>query len=163
LRCNTQADASSRPEGGLKDGAPSTEKLMNDGMEHERAHPLSETSTQQLINRLVQHSKQLVQAEVALAKSELKKDVKQELHMVEGFSVAALCAFCTLNLLLVACAFALSLVIPGWAAALIVAAAVLVVGTVAGIIGWAVRAKQPMHRTLKTLKEDVRWAKQRIA
>jgi uncharacterized membrane protein YqjE len=139
------------------------ETLMNDGMEHERTHPLADTPTQALINRLVTNAKQLVQAEVALARAELKEDVKQELHMVEGFSVAAICALCTLNLLLVACAFALSLVMPGWAAALIVAAAVLVVGTVAGIIGWVVRAKQPMHRTLKTLKEDVRWAKERIA
>lgn len=139
------------------------ETLMNDGMEHERTHPLADTPTQALINRLVQNAKQLVQAEVALARAELKEDVKQELHMVEGFSVAAICALCTLNLLLVACVFALSLVMPGWAAALIVAAAVLVVGTVAGIIGWVVRAKQPMHRTLKTLKEDVRWAKERIA
>jgi len=140
----------------------SPETIMND-VRQEGPHPLAGTPTQQLVSRLMQESKHLVQAEIALARAELKEDVKREVHMVSGLSVAAICALCTLNMLLVACAFALSLVLPGWAAALIVAAAVLVVGTVAGIIGWAMRAKAPLHRTVKTLKEDVQWAKERIA
>jgi hypothetical protein len=136
---------------------------MMNPLSHEWPHSLKDTPTQELFNRLLQQSKDLVRAEVALARAELKDDVKHEVRMVGGFSVAALCALCTLNLLLVACVFALSLVMPGWGAALIVAAAVLLIGTGAGIAGWALRVKEPLHRTLKTLKEDVQWAKKRIA
>jgi hypothetical protein len=132
-------------------------------LSHDWPHHLKDTPTQELINRLLQQSKELMRAEIALARAELKDDVKHEVRMVGGFSVAAVCAFCTLNLLLVSCAFALSLVMPGWAAALLVAAAVLIAGTAAGLVGWALRVKEPLHRTLKTLKEDVQWAKQRIA
>jgi hypothetical protein len=125
--------------------------------------PLNQTPTQELINRLVQQSKELVQAEVSLARAELRVDVLREARMVGGLSLAAVCGLCTLNLLLVALAFALVQWVPGWAAALIVAAGVLIVGTIAGIVGWALRAKEPLKRTLKTLKEDMRWAKQSIA
>ena len=133
-------------------------------MSPESPRPYSETPTPALVSRLVQDTKQLVQAEVELAKTELKKDLKRELHMVEGFGIAAICALCTLNLLLVSVVFALAQsAMPGWAAALLVAACVLAVGTAAGLIGWALRAKQPFEMTRKTLKEDVQWAKQRMA
>jgi uncharacterized membrane protein YqjE len=50
-----------------------------------------------------------------------------------------------------------------WAATLIVAAVVLLVGTVAGLIGWGKRVKQPLEATRRSLKEDVQWAKERLA
>jgi hypothetical protein len=125
--------------------------------------PLDQTPTQELLNRLVQQSKELVQAEVALARAELRADVRREARMVGGLSVAAVCGLCMLNLLLVALALGIGESVPPWAGALLVAAGVLVLGTLFGLVGWALRAKQPLQRTLKTLKEDVRWAKQRIA
>jgi uncharacterized membrane protein YqjE len=140
------------------------EKEQHMNIESDR--PLSETPTQELVARLVRHSKLLVQAEVKLAKAELLEDVKREVHMVEGLGVAAICALVTVNLLLVALVLGLSLdtfVMPGWAAALTVAAVVLVIGTVAGLIGWAMRVKEPLAKTRKTLKEDVQWAKERMA
>jgi hypothetical protein len=65
--------------------------------------------------------------------------------------------------MLVACALALGKVLPEWAAALIVAGAVLAVGTIAGVVGWGKRVKKPMEATLRTLKEDALWAKERLA
>ncbi len=132
-------------------------------MSSEFFRPLSDTPTPALVSTLVQDTKQLVKAEVELAKAELKRDLKRELHMVEGFGIAALCALCTLNLVLVSVVFALAQsAMPGWAAALLVGACVLAVGTAAGLIGWSVRAKEPLQRTRKLLKEDVRWAKERM-
>ena len=42
-------------------------------------------------------------------------------------------------------------------------AAVLAVGTIAGLVGWGKRVKKPLETTLRTLKEDARWAKERMA
>ncbi|MBK7857147.1 MAG: phage holin family protein [Archangiaceae bacterium] len=135
-------------------------------MSVEPERPLSATSTQELLGRLMQQSKMLVRAELALAKTELVADLKREAHAAQGLGVAALCALFTVNLLLVALVLGLAYdaqVMPGWAAGLAVAAVVLVIGTGAGAIGWSMRVKRPLERTRKSLKEDVQWAKERMA
>jgi MFS family permease len=62
-------------------------------------------------------------------------------------------------------AAALALVVPTWAAILIVAAVLIVVAGVLVLVGRrALRtAPSPGERTQETLKEDARWAKQQIA
>lgn len=141
-----------------------TKKEQTMSMEPDR--PLSQASTRELVARLVHQSKMLVRTEVALAKAELTQDLKREKHTVEGLGVAAICALCTINLLLVALVLGLSddlLLMPGWAAACVVAAGVLVVGSAAGLVGWSMRVKAPLEKTRKTLEEDVKWAKERMA
>lgn len=126
--------------------------------------PLSDAPTQALFARLLRDTKLLVRAEVDLGRAELVNDLKRELRTVEGLGIAAVCVLCTLNLLLVAVVLALGQrAMPGWAAALAVAAAVLAIGSVAGLAGWALRVKEPLQKTRKTLKEDVQWAKRRMA
>ena len=46
----------------------------------------------------------------------------------------------------------------GGLAALVVAAGTLVIGGVAGAIGWAYRVRKLLPRTQRTLKEDAQWA-----
>jgi len=75
-------------------------------------------------------------------------------------SVAALVG---LNLLFVAAVFALAMKMPGWVAALVVGGVVLLVAAVLGSIGWSRRVTNPLAMTRKTLKEDVQWAKERVA
>jgi len=120
-------------------------------------------SNRQLIGQVVDSATELAKKEIELAKSELRADLKAEVATVKGLGVAGLCAIWAVGLMLVACVFALATVMPGWAAALIVAAAVLAVGTVAGLIGWRMRVKTPLQATRRTLKEDVLWAKERLA
>jgi len=66
-------------------------------------------------------------------------------------------------MMLVAIALALGNVVPEWSAALMVAAGVLLVGTVFGLVGWGKRVKEPMQATRRSLKDDATWAKQRLA
>jgi hypothetical protein len=101
---------------------------------------------------------------VALAKSEVKEDIRSEIRMASGLGVAGVCALMTLQLLLVALVLALSEadVMSGWLAALVVAAVVLAIGTVAGWIGWAKRVKKPLDATRRTVEENVRWVKERM-
>ena len=98
-----------------------------------------------------------------LAKVELKADLKAEVGMAKGLGVAGLCAIWAVSLILVAAALALGTMMAAWAAALLVAAVVLIVGGIAGMVGWGKRVKEPLETTRRTLKEDVQWAKERIA
>jgi uncharacterized membrane protein YqjE len=120
-------------------------------------------SNRELIGQVIDSVTRLAKTEVELAKSELRADLKREVATVKGLGIAGLCAIWAVSLMLVACAFALGTVMPQWAAALIVAAVVLAVGTIAGLIGWKKRVKMPLEATRRSLKEDVLWAKERLA
>ncbi len=125
--------------------------------------PLASASTGELVGQLLEQTRALAQKELALARAEVREDLKREQRTAEGLGVAGVCALCTLNLMLVAVAFALAEHLPGWASALIVAAVVLAVGTVAGLWGWSQRVKAPLEKTQKTAKENLQWAKERLA
>jgi len=120
-------------------------------------------SNRELLGHITESAVLLVKKEVELARTELKADLKAELGMAKGLGVAGLCALFTVNLMLVALALLLGNFVPEWAGALIVAAGVLLVGTIAGVIGWGKRVKNPLEATRRTLKQDVQWAKERIA
>jgi hypothetical protein len=55
------------------------------------------------------------------------------------------------------------LIIPGWAAGLIVGGGILAVAAIVGYIGWRQRVTTPLPVTRQTLKEDMQWVKERIA
>ena len=120
-------------------------------------------SNKELLQTITRDAVTLAKKEVELAKTELKADLKAEIGMAKGLTVAGLCAIWAVSLILVAAVFALSNVMAGWIAALLVAAAVLIIGGIAGMLGWGKRVKDPLETTRRTLKEDVQWAKERIA
>ena len=120
-------------------------------------------TTRQLLSQLLETVSLLVTKEVELARAELRADVKAELGMVKLLVAAGVVAVFAVNMLLVAAVFALSLVMPGWLAALIVAAVLVLIGVVLGLVGWQRRVSAPLAVTRKTMKEDVQWAKERLA
>ena len=131
----------------------------------DRVDPLRAASTRDLVAQLTQKASLLARKEVELAKAELRDDVRTEIKMASGLGVAGVCALFTVQLLLVAVVFALfeGGVLPGWAASLVVAAVVLAIGTAAGLWGWAKRVRKPLDTTRRSLQENVRFAKERIA
>jgi uncharacterized membrane protein YqjE len=129
-------------------------------MDNENKLAPSQASTPQLIGEAAREAIALVKSEIELAKAELKEDIKAEVAAAKGLSVAAVCALLMVSLLLVAVVLALANVMPGWAAALIVAAVVGIGGAIAGAVGWK-HIKMPLARTRKTLQEDARWLKER--
>jgi uncharacterized membrane protein YqjE len=129
------------------------------------ADPLRGMRTRDLVSELASKGRLLARKEIELAKAEIKADLRREARMAGGLGVAGLCALFTVQLLLVAVVLALMEggVLPGWAAALVVAAVVLAVGTAAGLWGWATRVRTPLDTTRRSLREDVRWAKEQVA
>ena len=173
-----QLDRALRGEQALLDSAGQEEKPMDEKKvalpgprnmqrlaEQPVAVPVSVEgmSNRQLVGHVVESATLLAKKEIELAKAELRRDMKSEIAMAKGLGVGAVCALCTINMLLVALALALAHVMADWLAALIVAAGVLLVGTVAGLVGWGKRVKSPLESTRRSLKEDALWAKERLA
>jgi uncharacterized membrane protein YqjE len=127
--------------------------------------PLRHMRTKELVTELARKASLLARKEVELAKAELREDIRSEIRMASGLGAAGLCAIFTIQLLLVALVLALmqAEILPGWAAALVVAAVVLAIGTAVGLWGWARRVKTPLDASRRSLKEDLRWAKEQIA
>ena len=125
---------------------------------------LQEVSTRELVSRLAGRGSELVRKEVALAKTELRADLRTEIRAASGLGVAGLCLVLTVQLLLVAGVLALQEagVMTGWQAALAVAAAVLLAGTLAGIFGWRGRVRNPLEATRRTARDGLRWAKEQV-
>jgi len=126
---------------------------------------LQDLSVKTLVTEIAQKASLLARTEVALAKAEVKEQVRAEIRMASGLGVAGVCALLTLNLLLVAGVFALAEaeLMRGWVAALLFALAVLLIGTVAGLLGWRRRVREPLPVTRRSVEENLRWAKERMA
>jgi len=120
-------------------------------------------STLQLLRAIASQGGLLVKKQIALAKTELKSDARTEAKVAGGLGIAAVGAIITVTLLLVTVAFALALVLPAWAAGLIVTGVVAVfVGVLAGV-SWSRRIRQPLQRSRDELKQDIRFTKERFA
>jgi len=149
----------------LQSLASPTEELMDreKSLTVRTERPLAQAKVGDLVGRVVNLSSELARKEVELAKAELRADVKREIAMAKGVGVAAVCALIGVTLLLVAAVFGLAQVMPGWGAALIVGGVVLAVGAVFFLVGWGKRVTKPLEATQRTLKENYRWAKERLA
>ncbi|HEX7624949.1 MAG TPA: phage holin family protein [Anaeromyxobacteraceae bacterium] len=137
-----------------------------EGTTAQREDPqLRDRSVKDLVTEIAQKASLLARKEVALAKAEVKEQLRAEVKMASGLGVAGVCALLTLNLLLMAGVLALAEaeIMRGWVAALLVGLTVLLIGTVAGLLGWRKRVREPLPATRRSVGENVRWAKERMA
>ena len=103
----------------------------------------------------------IVRAEVRLAKAELGEDLNRARSGGLLIGVGAVAAIFSALFILLGCVYALGLVMPNWAAALVVAAAVGVAAAATLTLGLKrLKTIQAAPKTAATLKENVRWAKQ---
>lgn len=98
---------------------------------------------------------QLFRDELESLKLELAKKVKGIAIGAILFAVAAVLAFLAVIILLFAAVFALALVLPTWAAALIVAGALLLIVLVLVLVGMAQLKRGDPGKTAASLKRDV--------
>jgi hypothetical protein len=124
---------------------------------------LERLSNRELLSRIVAEGTTLVKSEIALVRAEVTDDLRSELSMAKAMGVSALLALCGLNLALVTIALALSLVLPAWAACLILTGVVLAAAAVVGALGWRRRVRAPLLRTRRHLGQDSRWVKERLS
>ncbi|MBQ1047904.1 phage holin family protein [Verrucosispora sp. WMMD703] len=122
------------------------------------SHNGTEPSTAELVQRATEQVSRLVRDELALARAELTEKGKQAGIGAGLFAGGGALAFFGLGALVTAAILLLALVLPAWAAALIVAVALFLVAGVLALIGKrrVSRAVPPVpEATVRSLRADV--------
>lgn len=132
---------------------------------HETApeRPLEHLSTGDLFRQLFHGTTDLFKKEMQLARAEAREDVKAAVARIAGFVIAGMCAFLGLASLCAAAVLGLAQSMTPWLAAVIVGAVMFVVAGIAIAIVKSRSSHAPLEKTQRTLKEDARWAKERVA
>jgi len=130
------------------------------GPQHERITRLSTTA---LVREIASQATLLVKKQVALARTEIKADARTEAKVAGGLGIAAIGAIIFATLLLVTAVLALALVLPAWAAGLIVSGVVAAAVAIVAAMSWRRRVRRPLAHSRDVLRADVRLAKERFA
>ncbi|MDG4788335.1 phage holin family protein [Micromonospora sp. WMMD1102] len=123
------------------------------------ARPVAEQSTAELVQRAAEQVSRLVRDELALARIELAEKGRHAGIGVGLFGGGGVLALYGLGVLVAAGVLALALVIPAWAAALVVAVLLFAVAGILALVGRqrVRRAAPPMPKTTAdSLRADVR-------
>jgi uncharacterized membrane protein YqjE len=126
--------------------------------------PRMQRSVPEILEDIASNLAQMVQAEFRLAKIELKEGAEKVAGPGATLGAGMALAFYGLGFLLLAAEYALSLVMAGWLAALIVGGALTVAAGILISAGGTKlkRVNVTPGKTIRTLEEDMQWAKQQI-
>jgi len=125
--------------------------------------PAEDRSFSDVFQDILHNVQDIVRSEVRLAKTEIREEVGEAKSSAVLVGGGALTAVFALLFFLLTVVYALALVMPSWAAALIVGAAVALIATL--MLTTGMRRFKQVHptpeRTVETIKENIEWAKQR--
>lgn len=120
------------------------------------ARPISE-----VLHDIVGNVQDIVRSEFRLAKAEVTEEMGKLRSAGVLLGVGALMVSLSAVFLLLAIVYALSLVMPAWAAALVVGVTLGAISAVCCGLGIKrIKAVQAVPKTTASVKEDVEWAKQ---
>jgi hypothetical protein len=126
--------------------------------------PAAELSTAQLLSELADATSLLVRQQLALLKFELGQRLARAGHGAIALAAGAVMVVTGWCALLAAATLALSVIVVPWLAALIVALANF--SLAAGLLYYAKRRLSPrsfvLKRTVRSLRADVAWIKERV-
>ena len=121
-------------------------------------------STPQLVRSIASDTGTLMRKEVELAKQEITEGLIARVKAAGAFGAAGLFGFFGMLFGLVAAFAALTLVVAPWVAGLIVMGSMFLLAGATALFGLA-RMKRPSMaptETVKTVKEDVEWARAQL-
>lgn len=119
---------------------------------------MSEQSTADLVRQASEQISRLVRDELQLARAELAEKGRHAGFGLGMFGGAAVTLYYAMLALLVAAGLALAYVIPGWAAALVVGAALLVIAGIEALAGRGqLKRSAPMvpKRSMDSVRGDI--------
>jgi hypothetical protein len=124
--------------------------------------PTESASTGELITQLAAQTSRLVQDEMRLAQKEFQESAKHAGVGAGLFSVAGVLVVFGVTTWIAAAVAGLSVVLPVWAAALIVGAVLLVAGGIAALLGKnQIQEASPVpQQTVANVKEDIQEVKE---
>ncbi|MEO3757580.1 phage holin family protein [Mycobacterium sp. B14F4] len=122
-----------------------------------QSKPSADASIGELMSQLSTQTSRLIRDELRLAQKEFQESARHAGIGAGLFSVAGLLAFFGAATFIAAAVAALSLVLPVWAAALIVGAVLFITAGIAALIGrnQAREATPAAPRTVETVKADI--------
>jgi uncharacterized membrane protein YqjE len=124
--------------------------------------PASERSVSDVLQDIIRNVQEIVRLEVRLAKTEIREEAAKAKSAGLWIGAGAVAAIFAMLFFLVTIVDALSLVMPSWAAALIVAAALAIVA--GGTLVAGQKRFKKIHptpeRTVENIKENVEWLTQ---
>lgn len=121
----------------------------------------AERSISTVLQEIVGNIQDIVRAEVRLAKTEVTEELSKARSVGVLFGTGAVAGSLSVLFFLLAIVYALTIVMPAWVAALVVAASIGVAAAIC--IGIGIKRFKTIHAAPKTaasLKENVQWAKQ---
>lgn len=107
---------------------------------------------------------QIIRAEFRLAKAEVSEELAKVRRRAMMAAAGAVLVMVSLGVLALAGVWALAMVMPNWAAALVVGAGLAVIGGAIAMAGVNRMSdvQLPPERTVETIKENIQWAKTRV-
>jgi Flp pilus assembly protein TadB len=121
------------------------------------SRPAADSSIGELMSQLSSQTSRLIRDEMRLAQKEFQESAKHAGIGAGLFSVAGLLAFFGLATFIAAAIAGLSLVMPVWAAALVVGVVLFIAAGIAALVGrgQAQEATPATPRTVETVKADI--------
>ena len=116
----------------------------------------------EIIKDIAGHIQEMVRCEIQLATTEAREETKRAWAAGRLLLVAGVVAFLGAIYVLLAAVYALTLVVPQWAAAAIVGVGLMIVAGLFGSMGmekWK-RLNAPLQRTANDIEENIAWLKE---
>jgi len=121
-------------------------------------------SIPEIVRSIATDSSTLVRKEIELAKQELGATIATKLTGVGAFGAAGVMAMFTVFFFGFAAVYAFDIILPLWAAFIVVGGFFLLIGGAAAFFGLMKMRKGPIapEETKRTVKEDVEWARTQL-
>jgi len=128
------------------------------------ATPQIQRSVPEVLQDIVGNFQEIIRSELRLATTELKEEASRAAKPVATFGMGLVFGFYGIGFLLLSSVYGLSTVMAGWLAALLV-------GTILAVVAMALmsssgkklkRANPAPDKTIRSLEENVQWAKHPI-
>ena len=128
------------------------------------ATPQIQRSVPEVLQDIVGNLQEIIRSEFRLAKTELKEEASRAAKPVATFGAGLVLGFYAIGFLLLASVYGLSMVMAGWLAALIVGAvlAVVAMGLISSSSKKLKRVNPTPNKTMRSIEENVQWAKHPI-
>jgi uncharacterized membrane protein YqjE len=125
------------------------------------ASPIPQRSIADVLRDIIGNLQQIIRSEFRLARVELREKAQRAAKPAGSLATGVVLALYGLGFLFLAAVYALDLVIPAWAAALIVGALLAIIGSLLISVGRNhLKQIDPVpEKTVETVKENVQWAK----
>ncbi|MEX2541391.1 MAG: phage holin family protein [Trueperaceae bacterium] len=128
-------------------------------------HDAFERSLGDVLSDLFRDGSDLIRQEIDLAKTEMRENVSRIARDGVGIAIGGALAFVGLLALVAAAILGLAEVMPAWAAALVVGAALALIGLVMVMANLRAMRETGLtpRKTMETIREDARMVKEKFA